>query len=105
MALVFSSRETRALLTLLGILSTHGSCKTHNPNSAQPQLIIQTIAQNSTHSLYLWEWHGPNERHVSNSSHMATINSEEYSYSKVSNYTKLEDCAALKVLRELWLEG
>ena len=30
---------------------------------------------------------------------------EEYSYSKVSNYTKLEDCAALKVLRELWLEG
>ena len=33
------------------------------------------------------------------------FDSEEYSYSKVSNYTKLEDCAALKVLRELWLEG
>ena len=75
----------------------------NNLNSAQPQLIIKTIALlKIVNTVYICENDmAPMKDMFQIVATWLQFSSEEYSYSKVSNYTKLEDCAALKVLREL----
>ena len=62
----------RALPTVLGIWSTHGSDKNQcNPNNKHTSYYEKLLLSKTvhTHHSYLWEWHVPNSSHEASIQH------------------------------------